>query len=51
MTKHKAAKKQDAVMYDPYDLLGQGVKSNKNFAQKQHPKNNKPSKIRDNDSL
>lgn len=51
MTEHKTVEKQSAGLYDPYDFLGQGVKSNKNFAQKQHPKNNKPSKIRDNDSL
>lgn len=51
MTEHKTVEKQSAGLYDPYDFLGQGVKGNKNFTQKQHPQNNKSFKIRNDDSL
>lgn len=51
MTERKTAEKQDAGLYDPFDFLGQGVKSNKNFAQKQPEQNSKPFKIRHDDSL
>lgn len=49
MTEHKTVEKQSAGLYDPYDFLGQGVKGNKNFTQKQQ--NNKSFKIRNDDSL
>lgn len=51
MTEQKTVEKQSAGLYDPYDFLGQGVKCNKNFTQKQHQQNNKPFKIRNDDSL
>lgn len=51
MTEHKTVEKQSAGLYDPYDFLGQGVKSNKNFTQKQHQQNNKSFKIKNDDSL
>lgn len=50
MTEQKTVEKQSAGLYDPYDFLGQGVKGNKNFTQKQHQQN-KSFKIRNDDSL